>query len=77
MKLTKKQFIESILSNTIVLASGDGDNAWSWVDRLVFDEKTEVLTIHCRPRGCYFVNVECTDYMGIVQAVADVVSKHN
>lgn len=74
MKLTKKQFIESILSNTISIASGRGEKGW--VDRLTFDEKTEVITVHCKNGHCYFVNVACDSHLAIVEDVMKEIMKH-
>lgn len=74
MTISKKQFVESMLSSTISIASGRGDKGW--VDRLTFDESSEVLTIHCRNGHCYFVNVACDSHLAIVEDVMKEVMKH-
>lgn len=74
MTISKKQFIESMLSSTISIASGRGDKGW--VDRLTFDESSEVLTIHCRNGHCYFVNVAADSHLAIVEDVMKEVMKH-
>ena len=74
MTISKKQFVETMLSSTISIASGRGDKGW--VDRLTFDESSEVLTIHCRNGHCYFVNVACDSHLAIVEDVMKEVMKH-
>ena len=74
MTISKKQFVETMLSSTISIASGHGDKGW--VDRLTFDESSEVLTIHCRNGHCYFVNVACDSHLAIVEDVMKEVMKH-
>lgn len=72
--MTKKQFVESVLSTTISVASGRGEKGW--VDRLTFDEVSEVVTIHCRNGHCYFVNVACDSHLAIVEDIMNEVMKH-
>lgn len=74
MTISKKQFVETMLSSTISIASGRGDKGW--VDRLTFDESSEVLTIHCKNGHCYFVNAACDSHLAIVEDVMKEVMKH-
>ena len=74
MKMTKKQFVESVLSTTISMASGRGEKGW--VDRLTFNEETEVVIIHCRNGHMYLVNVAADSHLAIIEDVMKEVMKH-
>lgn len=72
--MEKKQFIETILSETISIASGRGEKGW--VDHLIFDEQTEEVTIVCRNGHKYYVNVFADSHLAIIQDVMKEVMKH-
>ena len=72
--MKRKQFIETILSETISIASGRGERGW--VDHLEFDEQTEEVTIVCRNGHKYYVNVFADSHLAIIQDVMKEVMRH-
>lgn len=74
MKMSKKQFVETLLSETVSVASGRGENGW--VDHLTFDEEHEVVTIHCSNGYIYNVNVAMDSHLAIIEDVMKEVLRH-
>lgn len=74
-KMSKKQFVESILSETISVASGRGEKG-GWVDHLEFDENTEIVTIVCRNGHTYMVNCGADSHLAIIEDVMKEVMRH-
>lgn len=72
--MNKKQFVESLLSETISIASGRGE--YGWVAGLSFNEETEVVTIHCRNGHFYKVSVFADSHLAIIEDVMKEVMKH-
>ena len=72
--MNKKQFVETILSETISIASGRGTHGW--VAGLSFDEEIEVVTIHCKNGYTYEVNVYGDSHLAIIEDVMKEVMRH-
>lgn len=72
--MDKKQFIETILSDTISIASGRGEKGW--VDHLTFNEYIQEVTIVCRNGHTYKVNVFADSHLAIIEDVMKEVMKH-
>lgn len=72
--MNKKQFVETILSETISIASGRGEHGW--VAGLSFDEENEVVTIHCKNGHYYEVNVYADSHLAIIEDVMKEVMRH-
>lgn len=80
-EMSKKQFVESILSATISIASGrgyigDDEKEKGWVDHLTFDERFEEVTIHCKNGKRYYVNVAADSHLAIIEDVMKEVMRH-
>ena len=73
-KMSKKQFVESILSETVSIASGRGEKGW--VDHLEFDEEREIVSIVCRNGHTYMVNCGADSHLAIIEDVMKEVMRH-
>lgn len=73
-KMTRKQFIETILSDSISVASGRGKKGW--VNHLLFNEAEEVVTIVCENGHTYEVNVAADSHLAIIEDVMKEVMRH-
>lgn len=73
-EMSRKEFVETILSETINIASGRGERGW--VDHLTFDERFEEVTIHCRNGKRYYVNVAADSHLAIIEDVMKEVMRH-
>ena len=74
MKMSKKQFVETVLSEAISVASGRGENGW--VDHLEFDEEREIVTIVCSNGHKYYANVAMDSHLAIIEDVMKEVMRH-
>lgn len=73
--MNKKQFVETVLSETISIASGRGKEN-GWVSHLLFDEQTQMVTIVCRNGYTYEVNVYADSHLAIIEDVMKEVMRH-
>lgn len=80
-KMGKKQFVETILSEVLHIASGNGyigheDKNKYWIDRLIFDDEKEIVTIVCENEHTYKVNVGGESHLAIIEDVMKKVMHH-
>lgn len=68
-KMSKKQFVETVLSETIHEASHN-------FDHLEYDEEREYVIIVCENGTRYDVNVACDSHLAIIQDVIRVALRH-
>ena len=74
-KMSRKNFVETILSDVISIASGRGSRGW--VDNLEFDEESEIVIIVCENGHTYHVNVAGDSHSAIIEDVIRVVLRHS
>lgn len=67
--MERKQFVETLLSDTI-------STAVSWIDHLEYDEDRELVAIVCDNGHGYYANVACDSNRAVVQDVMKEVVRH-
>ena len=67
--MERKQFVETLLSDTI-------STAVTWIDHLEYDEDRELVAIVCDNGHRYYANGACDSNRAVIQDVMKEVVRH-